>query len=129
MATCSNNRGQAHPVIVMTDQPLRQIRLKLDASGHLVKWLVEMSEFDITYRPGGATKAQGLAEFVAECTKSGEKTHEEQSAGDAEPIGFWLIKVDESCSKQGPGAGIMIHSPDGVEVSYVAKFEFQETNN
>ena len=88
-----------------------------------------MSEFDITYRPGGATKAQGLAEFVAECTKSGEKTHEEQSAGDTESIGFWLIKVNGLCSKQGPGAGIVIRSPYGVEVSYAVKFEFQEMNN
>lgn len=66
---------------------------------------------------------------MAECTKSREKTHEEQSARDTEPIGFWLIKVDGSCSKHGPGAGIVIRSPDGVKLSYVVKFEFLETNN
>lgn len=60
---------QAHPIIILIDQPIRQILLKLDASGRLVKWSVELSEFDITYRPRGAIKAQTLVDFVVDCTE------------------------------------------------------------
>ena len=42
---------QAHPIVVMTDQPLRQMLKKPDASGWLVKWSVELNEFDLSYRP------------------------------------------------------------------------------
>lgn len=53
----------------MTDQPLRQILLKPNAFGRLIKWSMELSEFNITYRLRLAMKAQALADFVAECTE------------------------------------------------------------
>ena len=37
--------------------------------------------------------------------------------------------VNGSRSEQGSGAGVIIRSPEGVEVSYAVKFEFQLTNN
>ncbi|XP_077245991.1 uncharacterized protein LOC143885822 [Tasmannia lanceolata] len=59
---------QAHIIKVLTDQPLRQVLHRLDISGQLVKWAVELSEFDIQCQPRPAIKAQVLANFVAECT-------------------------------------------------------------
>lgn len=95
---------QANLVIVMTDQPLRQTLLKPNASDRLVKWSVELSEFDIAYQPRGAIKAQALADFVAECMESSERTGEEQSIEDESPKGVWLIMVNGLCSEQGSGA-------------------------
>lgn len=66
---------------------------------------------------------------MAECTKPGERTCEGQSVREAEPIEVWLIMVDGSCNEQGAGTGIVIHSSEGVEISYTVKFEFQVTNN
>lgn len=88
----------------MTDQPLRQTLLKPNAYGRLVKWSVELSEFDIAYQPRGAIKAQALADFVAECMESGERTREEQSIEDGRLEGVWLIMVNGLCSEQGFGA-------------------------
>jgi len=36
---------QAHQVVVLTDQPLRQILHKLEMSRQLVKWAVELGEY------------------------------------------------------------------------------------
>lgn len=47
---------QAHPIHVLTNHPLRQILLKPEASGRLVKWAVELGEHDISYIPRRAIK-------------------------------------------------------------------------
>lgn len=47
---------QAHTIQVLTNQPLKTILHKLETSGRLVKWSVEISEFDIEYHPRGAIK-------------------------------------------------------------------------
>ncbi|XP_077232437.1 uncharacterized protein LOC143869766 [Tasmannia lanceolata] len=52
----------------MTEQPLRKILHRLNTSGRLVRWAVELSEFDIQFLPRPAIKAQVLADFIAECT-------------------------------------------------------------
>nr|XP_027076063.1 uncharacterized protein LOC113699918 [Coffea arabica] len=57
---------QAHPVVVMTDQPLKQILSKPESSGRMVKWAVELSEYDLGYQPRTAIKAQALADFIAD---------------------------------------------------------------
>ncbi|CAL2254005.1 unnamed protein product [Prunus armeniaca] len=56
---------QAHRVIVMTDFSLRSILHSLDASQRLMKWAVELSQYDLLYRPKAAIKAHALADFVA----------------------------------------------------------------
>ena len=57
---------QAHPIIVLTEYPLRAILRKADLSNKVSKWAVELGEFDIRYQPRTAIKAQVLADFVAE---------------------------------------------------------------
>ncbi|XP_027158086.1 uncharacterized protein LOC113759712 [Coffea eugenioides] len=64
---------QAHPVVVMTDQPLKQILSKPDASGRMVRWAVELSEYDLSYQPRTAIKAQALADFIAEGVSFGPR--------------------------------------------------------
>ncbi len=39
---------------------------KVDHSGRLSKWCIELDEYDITYGPKKAIKAQALADFIAE---------------------------------------------------------------
>ena len=40
----------------------------LEAAGRIVLWAIELSEFDVRYRPRTAIKAQALADFVTEFT-------------------------------------------------------------
>ena len=39
---------------------------KPEVSGKLTKWVVELSEFDITYIPIASVKGQAVADFIAE---------------------------------------------------------------
>ena len=42
---------QAHTVIVLTNKPLQRTMSNPDAAGRLALWAMELSEFDIQYRP------------------------------------------------------------------------------
>ncbi|GFS45972.1 hypothetical protein Acr_00g0099270 [Actinidia rufa] len=59
---------QAHPIIVLTDQPLKHILQRPNTSGRLLKWSIELSEFHIEYKPRTAIKAEALADFIVEST-------------------------------------------------------------
>ncbi|KAI5342264.1 hypothetical protein L3X38_010139 [Prunus dulcis] len=42
---------QAHGIKVLTNQPLRQVLQKPEISGRLIKWAIELGEFDIQFMP------------------------------------------------------------------------------
>ena len=42
---------QAHTIIVLTDQPLRRVMISLKTARRMALWVIELSEFDIQYRP------------------------------------------------------------------------------
>ena len=48
---------QAYTIAVVTNLPLRQILQKLDMSRRLLRWSLELSEFDIIFKPRSAIKA------------------------------------------------------------------------
>ncbi|KAL2237224.1 UNVERIFIED_CONTAM: Transposon Tf2-12 polyprotein [Sesamum indicum] len=50
---------QSHPIVVLTNHPLKQVMSKPDTSGRMVKWAVELGEFDIEFQTRSAVKAQG----------------------------------------------------------------------
>ena len=61
---------QVHVINVTTDHTLKKAMNKLEAAGRLIQWVVELSEFDIRYKPRNVIKAQALADFIAEFTPS-----------------------------------------------------------
>ena len=52
----------------MTNQPIQKAMRKPNAAGSMVQWAVELSQFDIDYKPQTSIKAQALANFVTEFT-------------------------------------------------------------
>ncbi|XP_052297264.1 uncharacterized protein LOC127902396 [Citrus sinensis] len=120
---------QAFPVSVITNQPLRQTLHKPDASGRLVKWAIELSEFDIDYKPRAAIKAQAMADFVAEFTEPEVCLDQRDVVADSGEAQVWQMSIDGSSGEQGSGAGIVLEGPEGEEISYAVKLEFAATNN
>ena len=52
---------------------------KLEATGRMVQWVVELSQFDIGYHPRTTIKAQALVYFVAEFIIPDEKEIPDES--------------------------------------------------
>ena len=47
---------QAHIVVVLIDKPLWRAMSNLEAAGRMVLWAIELSEFNIQYRPRTTVK-------------------------------------------------------------------------
>uniref|UniRef100_A0A2N9GA07 Uncharacterized protein n=1 Tax=Fagus sylvatica TaxID=28930 RepID=A0A2N9GA07_FAGSY len=114
---------QSHPIVVLTDYPLRKAMNKPDAAGRLVQWSIEMSEFHIDYHPRTAIKAQALADFIAEFTQPW-KDEEDLEEGKA-----WTVNIDGSSTKEMSGAGVVLVSPEKDKFEYALQLRFRATNN
>jgi hypothetical protein len=110
---------QAHTIRVLTEYPLRKVMQKLDLSGRLANWAIELGQFDLEFVPRNAIKGQALADFLAELTNLPE----------AEEERIWIIYVDGSSTKRNGGAGIVIVTPEGEELNGSFRLEFRTTNN
>ena len=90
----------------MTNLPIQKVLQKPDVAGRMVRWAVELSEFDIQYEPRGSIKGQVYADFVAELSPGGEQ--------EVEVASQWLLSVDGSSNQHGSGAGIVLERSNGV---------------
>ncbi|GAU35623.1 hypothetical protein TSUD_30400 [Trifolium subterraneum] len=108
----------AHSIVIRTDQPVKQLLARPDMVGRMLKWSLELAEFDISFESIKALKAQVLADFVAEMTTS--PTSEKNK---------WTIFVDGSSNSQGSGVGIILENGDGVLIEVSLGLSFPTTNN
>ena len=53
-------------MIVMTNLPICKVLQKPNVAGRMVRWAVELSEFDVQYELMGQIKGQVYANFVVE---------------------------------------------------------------
>ncbi|CAL5202632.1 unnamed protein product [Lathyrus oleraceus] len=110
----------AHTIKVRTDQPIKQLLGRPDMAGRMLKWSLELSEFDIQYESRKALKAQALADFVAEmthCPTPAESAHK------------WTIFVDGASSTSGSGAGIILENEEGILIEVSLALAFPTSNN
>ena len=98
---------QAHAIEVPTEYPMKQVLHKPETSGRLMKWAIELSEFNIRYKPKTAIKGQVLANIVMEFTLA-EPAENAQTPTD---LPIWKLFVDGATNAQGSGAGLILTSP------------------
>ena len=84
-------------------------------------WAIELSEFDIQYRPQTTIKGQVVADFIAEYTKLEGK--------EAEVLGQWSIHTDGSSNRHAGGASVVIQTPEGDKIECMIRLDFPMTNN
>jgi ribonuclease HI len=112
----------AHKVVVPSSFPLGEIIRNHDANGHIVKWSVELGEFDIEFCPRQAIKSQILADFVSEWT-------EIQIPPPKERPEHWIMYFDGALNLEGAGAGVLLISPQGKQLKYILQIHYKASNN
>ena len=116
---------QAHTAEVPTEYPMKQILNKPKTSGRLIKWAIELSEFDIRYKPRTAVKGHILADFIMEFTLAQSK----EATQLAPDLPIWRLSVDGAANAQGSGVGLILTSLDEIDTKYALRFGFQASNN
>ncbi|XP_020216778.1 uncharacterized protein LOC109800405 [Cajanus cajan] len=79
---------------------------------------MELSQFDITFKPRGPIKALCLADFINELHPHDQ--FEQQ---------WWTLHVDGSSNNQGSGARVILEGPRGITLEQSLRFRFKASNN
>ncbi|XP_012843489.1 PREDICTED: uncharacterized protein LOC105963616 [Erythranthe guttata] len=87
-----------------------------EASGRMVKWAVELGQYNVEYEPRTAIKGQALVDFLQETTR----------IENSQP---WEVYVDGSSTNQGAGAGVLLIKPNKEEFHFAIKFNVRASNN
>ncbi|XP_062100796.1 uncharacterized protein LOC133806720 [Humulus lupulus] len=122
---------QCHPITVLTTFPLKTILHKPEFSGRLTKWAVELSEYEVTYKPRTSLKSQVLADFIADFTPNMHVQAEKELCclTEGQPVGIWKLQVDGSSNTRGSGLGLVLTSPQGDVIEQAVRCRFKATNN
>ncbi|GAA0146302.1 hypothetical protein LIER_06293 [Lithospermum erythrorhizon] len=96
---------EAHRVEVVKDQPLRHILENPSRSVLIVKWVIDLREFILRYKPRTSIKAQTLANFMVGFTHGLEEESPE------------FIDLIEASQEKGS------------KIEYTLRFTFTATNN
>ncbi|GJU63899.1 reverse transcriptase domain-containing protein [Tanacetum coccineum] len=118
---------QAHPIIVIKDQPIQQLLSRPKVAGRLQKWSIKLGEYAIHYRPRVSVKGQIFTDFIV-------KRQEEESLdtlmGEEEEIPeLYILFIDGSSCIDSSRAGLILTNPEGMEFTYASRFRFDATNN
>ncbi|GKA00633.1 reverse transcriptase domain-containing protein [Tanacetum coccineum] len=97
---------QAHPIIVITDQPIQQILSRPEVAGRLQKLSIKLREYAIHYRPRVSVKGHILADFIVERPEEDSSdTPMEEEEKLPEP---WILFMGGSSCTNGSGAGLIL---------------------
>ncbi|KAK1665164.1 hypothetical protein QYE76_053323 [Lolium multiflorum] len=112
-----------HPIVVVSEAPLKNIMTNPEATGRVSQWAIEIAPHDITYVNRTAIKSQILPDFVADWIQSQTPVAPDMS-------GSWIMYFDGSKRSTGAAAGVVLISPQGDKMKYILRMNFSlPTNN
>ncbi|XP_034707085.1 uncharacterized protein LOC117930552 [Vitis riparia] len=114
---------QAHPITVLTNQPLRNILHKPDITGRMLRWAIKLSEYGIGYQPRLSLKGQIMADFITELPEA--STPDKEST----PDNWWFLYVDGASRLSGSGVGLLLKTPTGERLEQSIRLNFPASNN
>ena len=114
---------QAHPMVVLTDQPLRNILHKPDITGRMFQWAIELSEYGIEFQPRLSMKGQVMADFVLEYSR---RPIQRKEPSEKE---WWTLRVDGASRASGSGVGLLLQSLTGEHLEQAIRLGFPASNN
>nr|GEY68887.1 reverse transcriptase domain-containing protein [Tanacetum cinerariifolium] len=118
---------QAHPIIVIADQPIQHKLSRPEVAGRLQKWSIELGDYAIHYKPSVSVKGHILADFIVERPEEDSSDTPMEEEGELpEP---WILFTDGSSSTDGSEAGLILTNPERMEFTYAVRFRFDATNN
>lgn len=88
----------------------------------MVKWLVELREFDIQFQSRQIVKAHILADFLVKVGPNIEGDETSQTE-------VWILHVDDSSTTSRDGTEIFLQGPNHIEFEVALKLDFKVTNN
>jgi hypothetical protein len=83
---------QAHQIEVHTSSTLGEILNEREATEKNAKWSIELSMYDIVYKPRTAIKTRALSDFMAKWT-------EKQTSPKERELKYWTINFDGSLQR------------------------------
>ncbi|KAL2487142.1 Ribonuclease H [Abeliophyllum distichum] len=90
-----------------------------------MKWSIELSQFNISYKSRSSIKGQALADFMEKFA------HIPEGLLEAKPqeVPTWKLYVDRSSGEARARARILLVSHDGHNLNYAHHLEFKALNN
>ena len=86
----------------------------------MARWAVELSEFDIQYKPCLEMKRQVLADFL-------EKVPQQEMKSDN--FGWWILNVDDTSRPKRAGLGLQLEAPTGEVIEQAIRLDFPASNS
>ena len=84
---------QAHTIKIPTEHPMKQILHKPETLRRLIKGAIELSEFNIRYKPRTVVKGQVLVDFIVEFTPSNTPAQPTETTQLAPDLPIWRLFV------------------------------------
>ena len=83
-------------------------------------WAIDLSEFDIQYKPCLALNGQILADFFSRTTPT------RCGLGN---VGWWILNVVDASQQTGAGVGLKFKAPTGERIEQAIQLDFPASNN